>query len=136
MPPKPNNTEGSQTAAAAEQTTVAAGPTGPTNRTVGTDSNVQRQANPQRVDPDYRRAKMTYLTITTEELGTLALSGGGGSVGLSGSIYFWKLAPSETSGVGLMVCIAVTLVCYIIFAGLFQRIRRRSDLPRWRLFGP
>ena len=79
---------------------------------------------------------MTFLTITTEELGTLALSGGAGSVGLSATIYFWKLAPNEASAVGLTVCIAVTVVSYLIFAGLFQRIRKRSDLPRWRLFGP
>jgi len=107
------------------------GPVGPNapRKTTGT-------ASPQRVEQDYRRAKITFVQVSTEELGTLALMGGAASVALSGTIYFWKLAPSETSAVGLVICIAVTLVCYLIFAGLFRRIRKRSDLSPWHLFGP
>jgi len=78
---------------------------------------------------------MTFITITSEELAALAFLGGVGSLSLSASIYFFKIADQgEAVSVGLAFCAAITIVVYVFIGGLVGRIRRRSGLSAWKLF--
>lgn len=97
-----------------------------------------RRSRPKTVDANYPVAKMTYLTISTEDLAALALSSGVGSIGLSGSIYLWgflELANlSKPMSVAFTLFLATTIAGYLYFGGLVYQIRRRSGLTGWNIF--
>jgi hypothetical protein len=79
---------------------------------------------------------MTFLTISTEELAGLAFSSGVGSIGLSGTIYFYRFwGTAEPVSVAFGFSLATAIAAYLYFGGLVRRIRKRSDLSAWRIFG-
>ena len=83
---------------------------------------------------------MTYLTISTEDLAALAFSSAVGSLGLSGAIYLFIALKnlgwnSEPVFVAALLCGAIALAAYVWFFGLFVRVRQRSGISGWRIFG-
>ena len=78
---------------------------------------------------------MTYLTDSTEDLAFLAMTSGIGSLALSALIYFYNADTSEAASVGFYFFLVITAVAYVFFGGLVIRIRRRSGLRWWNLFG-
>ena len=119
---------------ASEETPAFGGSAG-SEKPVSRSADVARQTRPKQVEAHYPVARMTYLTISTEDLAALAMSSGIGSLALSALIYFYKAAPSETASVGFAFTLAITLTAYVFFGGLVIRIRRRSKLRWWNLFG-
>lgn len=131
--------EGANTSGAASDTTlVGAETTTPTEKYLGdTASAKPRQPRPLKVDAHYPVARMTYLTISTEELATLGISSGAGSLALSFAFYFSREAYSTGESLayfGAAGFIAAAVVAYILFGGLLRRIRTRSDLSPWKIF--
>lgn len=98
-----------------------------------------RQARPLQVQGHYPVPRVTYLTISTEDLAGLALSSGIGSLALTGTLHFAKEAYSSSWSaplvVGFVFFAAMTIVLYVFFAGLLARLRRRSGLTWWNIFG-
>jgi hypothetical protein len=82
---------------------------------------------------------MIYLTISTEDLAGIAVSSGIGSLALSGTLFFAKEAYAANwpppMMVGLVFFGAMTLAAYLFLGGLVVRIRRRSNLSWWNIFG-
>lgn len=78
---------------------------------------------------------MTYIYVTPEELATLALSSGAGSLGLSAAIFVYNAQPGHGVTITFGFLIAIAMVAYLLFGGLLVRIRRRSDLTWWNIFG-
>jgi len=120
----------------ARETNIATGAGLPPTTTAsgGAGGEPPRQPRPLKVDAHYPVAQMTYLTISTEDLAGLAFSSGVGSLALSGTIYFHKMS-GESETVGLVFCIAIMIAAYVYFGGLVRRIRKRSRLSSWKLFG-
>jgi hypothetical protein len=102
-------------------------------------SGPQRQSRPIKVADNYPVRKMTYLQITTQELRTLGLSSGAGSVGLAFAGYFAKEAYAQQWAAPLVLAtigfVAVSICVYIIFFGLVISIRRTSNLKGLGIFG-
>lgn len=106
--------------------------------TVYTDQPQPRQPRPLKVDAHYPVARMTYLTISTEDLATLGVSSGIGSIALSFTFFFAKEAYSTQLPLAIAGAIgfgAIALTSYLFFGGYVVRIRRRSNLTWWHIFG-
>lgn len=123
--------------ASAAVTTSSAVTEGADTGAYGKTTTSLRQPRPQKADIHYAVARMTHLTISTEELATLGFSSGIGSLALSGTIFFANEAVS--SGIplaidGVAFFAAITIASYVFFGGLVRRIRMRSKLSGWRIF--
>ena len=78
---------------------------------------------------------MIYLTVSTEDLATIAMSSGIGSLALAITIYLYKFASTQVEYTALTFTIAITLFAYLFFGGMIIRIRKRSGLTWWNIFG-
>lgn len=104
----------------------------------GAGGSAPRQARPRQVDAHYPVARMTYLTVSTEDLAYLATSSGIGSIALSATVYLYQAPAAETNefvSVSLTFFAVIAIVAYLFFGGLIIRIRKRSHLSWWNIFG-
>jgi len=130
---EPDAIEVSQASTGGAPISVANAKTTSTETTYGAQP--PRQTRPKQVDAHYPVARMTYLTVSTEDLAFLAASSGIGSIALSAAVYLYHAQDSEPVRVALMFTVATTLAAYVCFGGLLIRVRRRSGLTWWNILG-